>query len=147
MFKDILLPTDGSQGVEEAINCAIAIAKKFDSRIHVLYVIEPPRFGDLGLTVTLGQLVESLQEAGREIVSRTARSIRDMGVVAVEEVIREGHPAEEIVTYAREKGIDLIAMGTHGRRGINRLLLGSIAEEVARTADMPVLIVRMSPEA
>lgn len=143
MFKDILLPTDGSQGVGEAINCAVAIAKKFDASIHVLYVIEPPRFQEFGAAVALTEMRESLKEAGRKIIAEAAQVIRDSGVLKVEEALAEGHPAEEIVKYTEEHGIDLIVMGTHGRRGLNRVLLGSVAEEVVRSSDVPVMTVRM----
>ena len=144
MFKDILLPTDGSKGAAEAINCAVAIAKKFDSTIHVLFVVEPPRFQDIGATTAMNDILRAIREAGEEIVRETAQTIANSGVIAVEEVLREGHPAEEILTYAREEGMDLIVMGTHGRRGLGRLLLGSVTEEVVRTSPVPVLTVRMS---
>jgi nucleotide-binding universal stress UspA family protein len=146
MFKDILLPTDGSKGVEEAINCAVALAKKFDAKIHVLYVVEPPRFQEYGAGIALASIVKTLQEAGEQIVSDTVELIRKSGVLAIEEAIEEGHPAEEILQYTREHGIDLIVMGTHGRRGLNRVLLGSVAEEVVRSADVPVMTVRMSED-
>jgi nucleotide-binding universal stress UspA family protein len=144
MFKDILLPTDGSKGAEEAINCAVAIAKKFNSRIHVLFVVEPSRFQDFGAGVALASVIEAIQKAGEQIIRETAQMIRESGVLDVIEVTREGHPAEEIVKYAKEAGIDLIVMGTHGRRGLDRILLGSVAEEVVRTADVPVMTVRMT---
>lgn len=146
MFKDILLPTDGSKGVEEAINCAVALAKKFDAKIHVLYVVEPPRFQDYGAGIALASIIKTLQEAGEQIVSETVEVIRKSGVSALEESIEEGHPAEEILKYMSEHGIDLIVIGTHGRRGINRVLLGSVAEEVVRSADVPVMTVRMSED-
>ena len=146
MFKDILLPTDGSQGVEEAINCAVALAKKFDAKIHVLYVVEPPRFQEYGAGIALASMIKTLQEAGEQILSDTVELIRKSGALALEEVMDEGHPAEEILQYAREHGIDLIVMGTHGRRGLNRVLLGSVAEEVVRSADVPVMTVRMGED-
>lgn len=146
MFKDILLPTDGSQGVGEAINCAVALAKKFDAKIHVLFAVEPPRLQEYGTGIALAGVLKSLHEAGEQIVKETAETIRTSGVLSVEEALQEGHPAEVILKYAQEQGIDLIVMGTHGRRGINRVLLGSVAEEVVRSANVPVMTVRMSEE-
>ncbi len=143
MFKEILLPTDGSKGVERAVRCAAAVARKFEARVHVLFVVEPPRFPDFGSGVALTGVLEALEEAGRQIVRETAQTLREAGVPDVVEVLREGHPAEEIVKYAEEAGIDLIVMGTHGRRGLDRILLGSVAEEVVRTAEVPVMTVRM----
>jgi len=144
MFKDILLPTDGSKGVDEAVNCAVAVAKRFNATIHVLFVAEPPRFYDYGAGMGLSEIMQSLQEAGGRIVSETAETIRESGVLSVVEAVRQGHPAEEIIRYAKEEGIDLIVMGTHGRRGLNRVLLGSVAEEVVRSAEVPVMTVRMA---
>lgn len=146
MFKDILLPTDGSKGVGEAINCAVALAKKFDAKIHVLFVVEPPRFQEYGAGIALASIIKTLQEAGEQIVRDTVEMIRTSGVLAVEEATEEGHPAEEILKYAQEHGIDLIVMGTHGRRGLNRVLLGSVAEEVVRSANVPIMTVRMAED-
>lgn len=146
MFKNILLPTDGSQGVARALDCAVAIALKFGAKIHVLHVIEVvwlvfnyPEYSGL-IDERIG---DKLREGGVQIVEDTVESIRAAGIEAVEGSVREGSPAEVILQYARENAIDLIVMGTHGRRGLNRLLLGSVAEEVVRRSEVPVLTVRM----
>lgn len=146
MFKNLLLPTDGSQGVMKAINCAVGIGLKFDAKVHILFVVEPPSlifdyrgFGGLAER----EIIENLREEGQHIVERTAKLIREAGIEEVQSVVREGSPAENILLYAKENKIDLIVMGTHGRRGLNRLLLGSVAEEVVRTSDVPVMTVRM----
>ena len=144
MFGAILLPTDGSEGVGEAINAAVSLAEKFDARIHVLFVAEPPRFNEYGASVALTNIMQSLQEAGRQILDDTAERIRDQGISGVETALRQGHPAEEILQYADEHRVELIVMGTHGRRGLNRMLLGSITEEVVRTSHIPVMTVRMN---
>lgn len=146
MFKNILLPTDGSKGVIKALNCAVAIALQFGAKIHVLFVIEPPVFifdhqGFSSLAVN--KVIENLREAGERIVEKTAKLIRKAGVEDVEVAVREGSPAQTVLQYAKKKKIDLIVMGTHGRRGLNRILLGSVAEEVVRTSDVPVMTVRM----
>ena len=146
MFQEILLPTDGSEGVGQAINAVVAMAEKFDARIHVLFVAEPPRFHEYGASVALTNIMQSLQEAGRQILDDTAERIRSRGLSSVETALRQGHPAEEIFGYADEHGIELIVMGTHGRRGINRMLLGSITEEVVRTSHVPVMTVRMTSD-
>ena len=146
MFKDILLPTDGSKGVGEAINCTVALAKKFDAKIHVLFVVEPPRFQEYGAGIALASIIKTLQEAGEQIVRDTVEMIRKSGLAAIEEATEDGHPAEEILKYAQEHGIDLIVIGTHGRRGLNRVLLGSVAEEVVRSANVPVMTVRMAED-
>lgn len=146
MFRHILLPTDGSAGVGQAIDAAVAIAEKFDARIHVLFVAEPPRFHEYGASVALTNIMETLQESGRQILDDTAERIRNKGPSAVETALRQGHPAEEVNAYAEETDIDLVVMGTHGRRGINRMLLGSVAEEVVRTSNVPVMTVQIRPD-
>lgn len=143
MFGEILLPTDGSEGVGRAIDATVAMAEKFDARIHVLFVAEPPRFHEYGASVALTNIMQSLQEAGRQILDETAERIRNRGLSNVETALRQGHPAEEILQYADEHRVELIVMGTHGRRGLNRMLLGSITEEVVRTSHIPVMTVRM----
>lgn len=146
MFDEILLPTDGSEGVGQAINAAVSMAERFDARVHVLFVAEPPRFHEYGASVALTNIMQSLQEAGRQILDDTAERIRNKGISAVETVLRQGHPAEEIIAYASENNVDLVVMGTHGRRGINRMLLGSVTEEVVRCSHVPIMTVRMKPQ-
>jgi nucleotide-binding universal stress UspA family protein len=146
MFKRILLPTDGSPSAYEALNCAVAVARKFESELHVIYVVEPPAM--LTAPYSESVMMDVLQaghEAGERAVAEATETIRKSGLSRVQSSMLEGQPAEQIVAYARDHEIDLIVMGTHGRRGINRLLLGSIAEEVVRTASIPVMTVRMSP--
>jgi len=147
MFRNLLLPTDGSQGVTRAMNCAVAIALKFNAKIHVLHVVEAALLifnsWDYGGLVN-EKIGDKLREGGAQIVENTAGLIREAGIEDVEGIVREGSPAEVILRYARENTIDLIVMGTHGRRGLNRLLLGSVAEEVVRRSEAPVLTVRMT---
>jgi nucleotide-binding universal stress UspA family protein len=145
MFKRILVPTDGSAGAYEALNCAVAIARKFESELHILYVVEPPAM--LTAPYSESVLMDVLQagrEAGERALAEATETVRKSGTSRVQSSTIEGQPAEQIVAYSKDNEIDLIVMGTHGRRGINRLLLGSIAEEVVRTALVPVMTVRMS---
>ncbi|MFQ6117464.1 MAG: universal stress protein [Candidatus Bipolaricaulia bacterium] len=85
-----------------------------------------------------------MHQAGEWIVQKTAEEFIARGVEEVESEVRDGHPAEVILDYVQEKGIDLIVMGTHGRRGLDRLLLGSVAGEVVHRAMVPVMTVRMT---
>lgn len=146
MFKEILLPTDGSQGVEEAINCAVSIARKYDARIHVLHVVESPSLKEYGAFFALPEMMKELRQAGTEIVSKTVQFAHDSGFDNISSDLADGYPGEEIIRYMKEHQIDLIVMGTHGRRGINRVVLGSIAEEIVRRSEVPVLTIRMSED-
>ena len=147
MFKNILLPTDGSEGVMKAINVAVGIALEFKASIHVLTVVEPPSMtlaysGLSGLAEA--EILEQLNDEGKKILERTEKLIQTAGLDEVDGLVEEGHPAERILRYAKEHKIDLIVMGTHGRRGLNRILLGSVAEEVVRRSPVPVITVRMA---
>ena len=144
MFKEILLPTDGSEGVSDAINCAVAMAKTFHARIHVLHIIESPRLQDYGAFFALPEIMKELQAAGEEVCKNAVEFMHESGFENVVTENIEGYPADEIMDYARTNGIDLIVMGTHGRRGLNRVVLGSIAEEVVRRSEVPVMTVRMN---
>ncbi|MEM4531199.1 MAG: universal stress protein [Thermofilaceae archaeon] len=147
MFKKILLPTDGSQGVEKAIECAAAIAEKFSAEIHVLSVAEISRvaYGEF-FPIELETLTQAFYQNAKEIVNATINKLVALGVSKgkIKGEVRGGYPAEEILRYAKEAEVDLIVMGTHGRRGLKRVLLGSVADEVVHHALAPVMTVRMT---
>jgi nucleotide-binding universal stress UspA family protein len=87
--------------------------------------------------------VEALHQEGQRILEKTADVIRKSGVEEVETVLKTGTPAKAILDFVDEAKIDLIVMGTHGRRGLDRVLLGSVTEEVVRLSRVPVMTVRM----
>jgi nucleotide-binding universal stress UspA family protein len=147
MFKKILLPTDGSQGVTKAINLAVGMAIEFEAEVHILTVVEPPMLvlADAGVGQALSgeRFMNELHKAAERIIEETSEIIRESGHTELKSEVLEGHTAETILNYAKEKKIDLIVMGTHGRRGLNRIILGSVAEEIVRRSPIPVLTVRM----
>lgn len=143
MFKRILVPTDGSRGVEKAINCATALALAFNAKIYVLFVVEPPTLLFEYANVAERTIIDAMQQEGHRVLEKAAEVIRKAGVTAVETVLRTGTPATTILNFADEEKIDLIVMGTHGRRGLDRVLLGSVTEEVVRLSRIPVMTVRM----
>jgi nucleotide-binding universal stress UspA family protein len=145
MFKKILLPTDGSKGVEKAINCATTLALEFNAKIFVLFAVEAPTLVFEYTNFTQEKVVDSMKQEGQHIIEKSVELIKASGVQDVEHAIREGHPGKVILDYAQEQKIDLIVMGTHGRRGLDRILLGSVTEEVVRLSSVPVLTVRMTP--
>lgn len=143
MFKKILLPTDGSQGVARALNCATTMALAFDSKIFLLFVAEPPTLLFEYANIAERGVLEALHKEGKHILEKTAQTIREAGVEQVEAISKTGTPAKAILDFADAAKIDLIVMGTHGRRGLDRVLLGSVSEEVVRLAKVPVMTVRM----
>ena len=140
--KHILVPTDLSEGADQALDYACDLARTLDAELHLLNVVGIPALGvpELGVALAstvIDQLVVENQTALQEL-ARTRCTAR-LGQV----LIKAGDPRDMINQTARELGIDLIVMGTHGRRGITRALLGSVAETVVRSAPCAVLTVRL----
>ena len=135
MFDDLLFPTDGSDGAEAAFDHALDIATTHDATVHVLSVAETAYGGLAGID---GDVVDMVEQKAEDIVHTTADHAQERGVATVTEVVN-GEPYREIVDYANATDADLIVMPTHGRRGIERFLLGSVTERVVRRADVPVL--------
>ena len=138
MYDDILIPTDGSEAAERAVEQGLAVASRFEATVHAVFVVDlvenyPP-------SLATGPLVETLTSLGREHLEGIAgRTPADLGV---ETAVVEGTPHEQILEYADGQGIDVIVMGTQGRRGLDRYLLGSVTERVTRTAGCSVLVAR-----
>ena len=137
MYDEILFPTDGSDAAEAALDHAIGMADAYDAQLHVLYVVDTTY---AGVGAAGNTNINSLREEGESVLSSTADRIEDAGR-PVETVLKEGHPYDEILAYS-EAGIDVIVMGTRGRSGVDRYLLGSVTEKVVRTAEPPVFTVR-----
>jgi nucleotide-binding universal stress UspA family protein len=136
-IRTILHPTDFSEHSQYAFEVAVALANTCGSRLAVLHVMEFPPSCHGGFRVA------SLQPDDQEIVLEQLISRRPAnGGIPVAHHLVRGDPAVEIVRMARKANCDLIVMGSHGRTGLQRLLMGSVAEEVARNAHCPVLTVR-----
>ncbi|HEY0481647.1 MAG TPA: universal stress protein [Kofleriaceae bacterium] len=140
--KHILVPTDLSEGAEQALDYACELARTLGAQIHLLNVVGIPALGvpELGVALTatmIDQLVTENQAALDEI-ART-RCSAPLGKV----LIKAGDARDMITQTAKELGADLIVMGTHGRRGLSRALLGSVTEAVVRSAPCAVLTVRL----
>lgn len=124
--RHILLATDFSASSDAALRVARDYARHFGARLHILHVVRP------GEEPTVPPPLSKLaQDLGSNLSTRTA--------------VESGSPASEIVRYAERHGVDLIVVGTHGRTGVTRALLGSVAERVVRTAPCPVLSVPREP--
>lgn len=145
MYAKILVPVDGSETSTLGLNEAIKIAKTQGSQLRVVHIVNeyildytytPSMYAD--------NLIESIRKAGRTVLDVARTAAQREGVTA-ECVLLEsigGVAAELIVALAKEWSADLIVMGTHGRRGLLQVALGSDAEQVLRTATVPVLLVR-----
>jgi nucleotide-binding universal stress UspA family protein len=138
MYDRILVPTDGSPEADAVLDHAAELAAVHDAEVHAMYVISTAGYTNLPADAGIEGLGPLLADQGEQALDRAEERIED-----VERVLVEGSPGEEIVAHADDDGCDLIVMGTHGRGGIDRLLLGSVAERVVRTSEVPVLTVRV----
>ncbi|WP_332897365.1 universal stress protein [Haladaptatus sp. CMSO5] len=147
MYENILIPTDGSDTANVAVAHAVDLAATYGARLHALYVvdIDAVNFG-LGTEqvdrITQGNFGEmtELQEKADKATGAVAAAAADHDVEVHEEV-RVGAPHDVIAGYADSKDIDLVVMGSHGRSGVKRALLGSVTERVLRTTHRPVLVI------
>lgn len=160
-FTHVLVPTDLSDPANHALRCAIEEAALHHARLTVLHVL-PERAGTEVYYAAEGPVQEAVDLSGggrlrsftpspptvvRHDPSEVARTqmqdlVRGQFQGSWEVAVATGHPADAIVREARERGVDLIVMGTHGRTGLQHVLLGSVAEKVVRTAPCPVLTIR-----
>ena len=140
MYDRILLPTDGSDASDRAVEQAVGLARETGAELHVLFVVEDIPYAPEMMDDTVE---EELQGIGEEAIAAIEARADEAGVDVVS-AIRKGAPHSAIFEYADGEGVDAIVMGTHGRSGLDRYLLGSVTERVVRTADVPVLTVRMT---
>jgi len=151
MYKKILVPVDGSATSLLGLTEAIKIAKDSGGTLKLVHVVNELII-DTGYTtgggLYYGDIIESLREGGKKTLAEAEKTVRAQGVKFDSELIETigRRAAEAIVEQAVRWSADLIVMGTHGRRGIRRLALGSDAESVLRSAPVPVLMVRDTSE-
>lgn len=145
MFKRILVAIDGSHTSDLALQEAIKLGKEFQSQLRVVHVVDEVSLnwsegGDLDT------MIESFRKAGSEILAKAEEPLRKAGVSAETRLLEIStlgeHIAEMIANEAKVWPADLIVIGTHGRRGVSRLLLGSVAENIAHVSPAPVLLIR-----
>jgi nucleotide-binding universal stress UspA family protein len=142
MYKRALVPLDGSSVAETIIPFILDIAGPLDMEVVLLRVVEPiPPMVIEGSRHIDVEDVEARRTDAEEYLAPIAVELQNKGV-RVERRVRRGNPAEEIVAAARESGADLIAMSTHGRGGLGRLVFGSVAQAVLRHVDMPMFLMR-----
>ncbi|WP_436931964.1 universal stress protein [Halosimplex halobium] len=142
MYDTILLPTDGSAGIERVVDHAGELARVHDATIRALYVVDATSFTGLPMETSWEGVRNVLESEGETALEGVQRLAPDDVPVEAETV--EGTPSTEIVRYTRDQPVDVVVMGTHGRGGIDRLLLGSVAERVVRKSAVPVVTVPVS---
>lgn len=145
MFKSILLPTDGSDLSDKATAIAIDFARLHQARIVAVTVIQPvlmPSLGDSGAMIDTGQYENQMQSAARHHIEKVTSAARAAGIPCEGVIAMSPNPYEEIVEAAKKYGCDLIMMASHGRKGLNKLFLGSETQRVLSHTTLPVLVLR-----
>jgi len=144
MYDSILIPTDGSSGMASVAEQALALAEQFGASVHVLYVVDDRAYASVPDDAR-HRIRETLEADGQTATKTIAERAVDRGL-AVSREVRWGNPPGAILAYADENEIDLVVMGTHGRTGYERYLLGSVAEKVVRMAKRPVMTIYVESE-
>lgn len=136
----ILVATDFSETAAHALDLAVELARKLDAQLHLLHVLGIPDLGvpELGVALTSVTMDSMVASAQKQLDALTAAR----PAVKIEALLRTGDARTEILRVATQVGAELIVLGTHGRRGLSRALLGSVAEYVLRHGHCPVLITR-----
>jgi nucleotide-binding universal stress UspA family protein len=142
-IKNVLVATDFSEPAEAALNYGRELARTFEATLHVLHVADDVTFpyGVEGYNGILPEFQEDVEKAARKQLDGLITAEDRTALHAKAAVVTAVAKAAAIVGYASQQQIDLIVMGTHGRGGVTRLLMGSVAERVVRTATCPVLTV------
>lgn len=141
-FSKILLPTDGSVFTNPAVDRALELAKVAGGTVTALYVVDQSVYSNMPMDAAIVNVYETLEKEGREAVAYVRDRAAAAGV-GFEEKIVEGIPAGAI--NAISKDYDIVVMGTLGRTGIGKVLMGSVAEKVIEGSLCPVMVVRSSP--
>ena len=146
MYQRILVPVDGSPTSEKGLQEAIGLAKLTGGRIRVLHVVDdlPFLMASEGYAAIGGDVLEVLTDAGRAILAAAQQRVQEAGVPVDGAMFDSlhGRLCDRVVEQIAEWKADVVVLGTHGRRGVRRLVLGSDAEQVLRAATVPVLLVR-----
>ncbi|WP_269630325.1 universal stress protein [Pelomonas sp. BJYL3] len=144
MFQRILFPTDGSSTALKACGVAVDMARRYGATLQVVSVIDPVPFVAFpeGGGEALAYYLEAAEQAANEGIAQARQQAEAAGVPFESLILREHGPAVAVVEQARASGADLIIMGSHGRRGLDAVILGSVAQKVLTLSPVAVLIVK-----
>lgn len=145
IFKRILVATDFGEASERALELALELAVQFDSELTLIHVWEFPSYEYMGAVPAADDLAERIAEAANAQMASTIGLLKPR-CSKLNSIVRMGHAASELLSCIEEIRPDLLVLGTHGRRGFKRALLGSVAEKLVRCSPIPVLTVRGQEE-
>lgn len=144
LFKNILVPWDGSKYSLHAFKVALEIARKFDSKITVIHCIEGGEYRGPWYTDTMftNTIRKKQTKIAKEEMKKLAIMAENVSVMMLSDILFATSTVKQLVTYAKSKKIDLVIMGSHGRKGWNKIVLGSVANGVSQNVHCPVLITK-----
>lgn len=131
MFDNIMVPTDGSEYAQRAEDMALAMAKELDSKVVAVHIIDDK----------LIYPFEVLEDEGKTILNNVQKKGQETGV-EVHEILIVGSPLHDMKKIAQKAGADLVVISPHGKSGLEKLLMGSVAENTIKTIDLPILLVK-----
>jgi nucleotide-binding universal stress UspA family protein len=140
LYKKILIATDGSEYTKKAVDYGVDLANNTGGKLLAIYVIDTRSYDSIPLSAPMEYAYSLLRKEGDTAIKYVADRAEAAGL-EVEGIIAQGHPADEIINYAEKNSIDLIVMGTLGKSGLDRFLLGSVADKVIRNSKIPVIAV------
>lgn len=145
MYETVLLPTDGSEKSEVAVEHAIGVAQRNDATLHTIHVTELGHQSDSLDEAQFGDTIDRVQKAGQNAVETVVEQA-DAADIDVESTVEEGNATVAILDYIERHDIDIVVMATQGRSGAAREMIGSVTEEVIRSTPVPVLTINVDPE-
>ena len=142
-FKKVLIPTDGSEANNEAVEKGLSLARLMGARATILFVVDTSSFIDIPPDELVTNITSIMESQGNEYINEIIEEADELGVDTEKKIVT-GHPAEEIIKESENH--DMIVIGTHGRSGLSRILLGSTAEKVVRHSQCPVMLIKIKEE-
>lgn len=146
MYDDILIPTDGSEQATNAIKAGLSLAADLGATVHAVIVLEDFESRIVPITGEQDDRRAEQRERGEEIVGEVAKAAEELGVPC-QTAVRSGIVHKEIQAHVEENDIDLVVMGSRGLTNVEKALLGSTADKLIRTLDIPTMVVHRTPEA
>ena len=139
MFKKILVPTDGSDHAIKAIGHASDIAAKYKAAVYIIHVTPPLGSWAEG---DVEKIQDNQQKFANQVIEEAEREVKKKGVESYQSTILQGHPAGEIIEFARKNSVDMIVMGSHGAGKVEMLMLGSVSNKVCHLAECTCVTVK-----
>lgn len=146
MYKNIVVAVDGSDTSRLALQEAMKLAKGLKAKLYILHIADEHISNWLGVPIDMKKCQDKVKEYSREVIKSMEQETKNVGIDATCQLLEyedaESSISDKILEYTQQLNADLLVIGTHGRRGVRRILLGSVAEEIIHIATLPVLLIR-----